>query len=274
MTTDNFDVEALKTTRPILQAMVESGDLLFQSSRDGLETIADETVASEVSAYALAEEDGKNVVSENYATADMCVRFRLNDFQTRFPDFESMNPLNTFIAHVCPFEREVRLYLPGHAANNVAKYGNLTTLVLNENLDPDFGIDSDTYVKIKNITIRLTEVCETFTLEEKYQMLDAISYVEINDTTFTQCFDGSTWSLSGHGRETVLNATAYVQVVTKSSRVGITGTLNIFDAQVLQERAGASYLKRRFQSSMGNLMEFLVTDLRFEVFFKKRTRML
>lgn len=254
--------------------MIESGDLLFQSSRDGFETIADLDIANEILPYALAQEERKTVVSENYVTAGMCVRFRLNDFKTKFPEYKSKKLLNTFIAHVCPFRDEVRLHLPKTAANDISEYQSLTTLVLNQIADPNFGIRSNTYVKIKEIIIRHTEVCQSFTLDGKYQMFIRGDAVQINDTTFKQCYDGSIWSLSGHGKETILHAKADVQVITKGSRFGINGTLNIFDAEILQNRTGECYLHTKFHTPLSNLMTFPMSNLRFEIFFKKRNKLL
>ncbi|XP_057294367.1 uncharacterized protein LOC130622927 [Hydractinia symbiolongicarpus] len=274
LTTSGFDVDASALTRPILEAMKESGALLFQSSRDGFQTVADEEVEKEISPYAHAIENGTNVVTEYEASPEMCVRFRLNNFQTKFPEFESKEPLNTLIAHVCPFRQEVRLHLPKIAANDVAKYSSLTMLVVRDIPGPEFGIRNNAYVKIKNIVIRRTEVCQSFTLDGKYQMLNKEGAVEIKDITFKQCYDGSIWSLSGNGKETILNAQADVQVIQKSTRFAITGTLNIFDAKMIQEQTGTSYLKPALQSDLINLMEFPMSDLRFEAFFKKRNQLL
>ncbi|XP_057294364.1 uncharacterized protein LOC130622924 isoform X2 [Hydractinia symbiolongicarpus] len=272
--TGGFDVEGLSTTRPIVEAMRESGDLYFQSSRNGFENPSDEDVSNEFDAYANIVQNEKNVVTENYVTAEMCLRFRANSFGRYFPQLVPKNPINSLIAHVCPYRNEVRMHFPVNAANAIYKYSTITTLVLNEMSNPAFGIRDNIYVEIKEIKLSPSDVCQSFLSVDPYEMLEKDGAVALNTTMITQCYDGTKWAISGSGKEAIFHAMSDVTVVQKNiNRFGISASLNIFDAKVVQTRTGAAYLSTDYQEVFGNLMEFPMKDLRFEGFFNKRNNL-
>ena len=94
--------------------------------------------------------------------------------------------------------------------------------------------------------------------------------VKIENTTITEWFKSEKWMMKAVGKETILEAKSDVKGINaRAHRHGFTGSLNIFDAECIQERIGEYYLPRDYKNTFKNIINFPITDLMFEKFFEK-----
>ena len=149
-------------------------------------------------------------------------------------------------------------------------YSTLTKLLNSQGGPPECGLKDSQKVKfVKGVVKQTSEIVNLviyFSPSPKIELIGN-DILTLTNTTFRMTKDPtSKWLLYGKGEESLLQQLTNITVTPQPESCGsiLTGKANIYNMDILSDRAGAEYLKKKYGQSFNYTRSFTVENLRYE----------